>query len=579
MLNTKWTKVVLGLVGVLLVVKFWPTKLSRGDHSKVLNIMIPCGVDMLDPAISTSAYSVSMMHKVYDGLLEYHYLKRPFELVPNLVKSMPQLSEDGRVYTFVLKPGIFFHDDPCFSHGKGRELIAEDVVYSLKRLADPSVKSPFYTTFSTQIVGFEQLYRHLEKERGDYSFEIDGIKALDTYTVQFTLTKPCPLFLYNLAMSCCKIVAREAVDFYGADFINHPVGTGPFILKDYSPNDNKLVFVRNKRFRDKFYPTEAAEKYQHLLGPAGKKLPFLDKVVVHIILEDSTSWLQFKNKAVDILTVPPSVLGEVVDVVDGGMTLKGSLVEDNVVLHSGESFKIGYIGFNCFRAPLDNKKLRQAMSLAFDREAFNKTFLMGLGGVQHGFIPKDLSGYDPGFINPYHYDLDKAKKYLADAGYPNGKGLGPMVLMVSVGTQLKAYAEFFAKCMEKLGIKVEVQQLLFPELLRKLHAGQYMLSMLGWDVDYPDASSSLVIFRWNDMGVASVCDDSWNSRYDKSLLISDVGARAKEYSVLNAQIMELVPAIPIPKLPVICLSHGYVKNYAVDPANPNQTIYLDVEKR
>lgn len=576
MLNTKWIKVIFGLFGMLLAVGLWKTKLPRKNGAKVLNVMIPCNVDTLDPAVSTSAYSVSMMHEVYDSLLEYHYLKRPFELVPNLVQDMPRLSEDGRVYTFVLKPGVFFHDDPCFSYGKGRELIAEDVVYSLKRLADPSVKSPYYTTFSDQIVGFRQLHKHLEKERGDYSFDIDGIKAIDTYTVQFTLTKPCPLFLYNLAMSCCKIVAKEAVDFYGPDFVNHPVGTGPFILKDYSPNDNKLVFVRNERFRDKFYPTEAAKEYQHLLGPSGRKLPFLDKVVVHVVLEGSTRWLQFKNRDIDILAVPDEVLGEVVD---GNMVLKDALAKEKVVLHAGENFSIRYVGFNCFRAPLDNKKVRQAMSLAFDREAFIKTFLMGLGGVQQGFIPRGLFGYDPGFINPYHYDLDRAKRYMADAGYPNGKGLSPIALMVPSGAQHKAWAEFFAKCMEKLGIKIEVQQLLFPELLRKLHAGQYMLSMLGWLADYPDASSSLVPFRLVDIGGGiSICDDSWNSRYDKSLLISDIGARAKEYSALNEQIMELVPVIPLPRLPVIYLSHSRVKNYAIDPANPNQIIYLDVEE-
>ena len=139
MLNTKWIKVVLGLFGVLLAVRFWKTKLPREDGTKVLNVVIPCNVDMLDPAVSTSAYSVSMMHGVYDGLLEYHYLKRPFELVPNLAQGMPRISEDGRVYTFVLKSGVFFHDDPCFSQGKGRELIAEVVVDSLKSLADPSV--------------------------------------------------------------------------------------------------------------------------------------------------------------------------------------------------------------------------------------------------------------------------------------------------------------------------------------------------------------------------------------------------------------------------------------------------------
>ena len=575
MIRNKWTKILLLGLSLVFVLKCWSSKVAHKKEDKILNLALGAHVDSLDPAYTASLYSAELLSKVYDRLLEFHYLKRPFELIPNLTESMPAVSKDGLVYTFSLKKGVFFHDNPCFPQGKGRELSAEDVVYSFKRIADPATRSPYFVNFKDIIVDFDQLYDHLKHHKGDYDFSIPGIKTIDQYTVQFTLKKAFPLFLYYISMSCGSIVAKEAVDYYGDGFMNHPVGTGPFILDQFNPQDNKFVFVKNPKFRDKFFPTEASGDLQHLLGPAGKKVPFLDKIIYHLIPEETPRWLQFKNKTIDLLNVSPDYL---LDIFDGNGLLNEKLKQEHIELHKVENFNSGYIGFNCLKAPLDNKKVRQAMSLAFDRQMFNKLFLKNLGKTPHTFIPQGFVGYDERFVNPYDYNLEQARKYLTEAGYPKGHGLPTISLICSISPTLKAQAEFFAKCMEKIGIKVEIQQLIFPELCKKLSQHQYMLAMLGWMPDYPDAAGTLfTLIRTNHLGI-NIEDVEFNKQYDKSILLDNLEEKEAAYKLLNALAIELTPAILLPKLPSYVLRHANVKNYAMNLCSNNTEVYLDVDR-
>ena len=574
MITSKWTKVMVLVVGLTLVFNLWPAKVTPKQEGKILNLAIPVHIDSLDPARTINKYSIQLLSKVYERLLNYHYLKRPFELTPNLVESMPAISKDGLVYTFTLKKGVFFHDNPCFPQGKGRELNAEDVVYSFKRIADPVIQSSYYAVnFKDIIVDFDQLYDHLKHHKGDYGFPIHGIKAIDPYTVQFTLKKPFPLFLYYITMSCGSIVAKEAVDYYGDSFMNHPVGTGPFILDHFNPQDNKLVFVKNAKFRDKFFPKESSGALQHLLGAVGGKVPFLDKIIYHLIPEEVPRWLQFKNKTIDLFSVSANCLSDIFD--DKGI-LNKSLQNEQVKLHKTEEFKNVYIGFNCLKTPLDNKKIRQAMSLAFDRKAFNKLFFRNLGKTPHTFIPKGFVGYDERFANPYDYNLEQARKYLTEAGYPKGHGLPTMLLICAINSTLKAQAEFFAKCMEKIGIKIEIQQLVFPELCKKLDQHQYMIAMADWTPDYPDAASTLFTLMRYQIGGINMCNLEFNQQYDQSMVMENVKQKEIAYKALNALAIELTPAILMPQLSTYVLQHVYVKNYTIDPYNDSAEFYWDI---
>lgn len=206
----KFVKIIFLGVILALTIKFWSKKEAAQTPEKELHLVLPSPADNLDPAASMSGYSIKLRSKVYEGLLEYHYLKRPTELIPNLAASMPTIFPDSLTYTFSIKKGVYFHEKDCFPGGKGRELTAEYFIYSLKRIADPAVRSPYFSLFIDHI---------------------KGVKAFNKYTLQFTLTKKFPLFLHYLTGNFASVIAKEAVAYYGDTFINHPVGTGPFYIR------------------------------------------------------------------------------------------------------------------------------------------------------------------------------------------------------------------------------------------------------------------------------------------------------------------------------------------------------------
>lgn len=542
---------------------------------KELNIPIAEHVGNLDPAVNDAHRATELLSKVYEGLLEYHYLKRPYELIPNLAAEMPTVSEDGRTYTFLIQKGIYFQNNPCFPNGKGRELVAEDVVYSFKRIADPVIQSPYFEALQELIHGFTPFHQHLKQHPGAYDVGIAGICALDRYTVQFTLTKPFPLFLHCLASSYASVVPKEAVDHYGARFMNHPVGTGPFTLDAFDPQQKKLVFFKNPTFRAKYYPTEASPSFQHLLDTGGKKLPLVDKLVYHILAEDQPRFLQFKRKKLDVLEVESAYLPQVYE--QGIFSSK--LQKEGIQLLEVPRVSFTFFGFNCDKKPLDNQKVRQAMSLAFDGKTCNKLFESNLGTLSHSFIPSLLKGYDKNFYSTYiGYDLGRARQLLAEAGYPEGKGLPILKLYTTAHTTRKAQAEFFAKCMAQVGIKIELKTILFPELLKKIRQGKCMVTLMSFMADVPDAESILKIFRYKDWCPSIVLTDAlYNDLYEQAVALPDVPEKTALYEKLNERISELVPAILIPLSNQQFLVHKRVKNYCISPYHPCKELYLDVE--
>ncbi len=542
-----------------------------------LNVSIPEHVEKnLDPAVSNAYYAIALLSKVYEGLLEYHYLKRPYELIPNLAAEMPTVSEDGCTYTFLIQKGIYFQDNPCFPSGKGRELVAEDVVYSFKRIADPALQSPYFEALQKLIHGFAAFHQHLTQHPGAYDTEVAGIRALDRYTVQFTLTTPFPLFLHYMASSYASVVPKEAVDHYGASFMNHPVGTGPFTLDAFDPQQTKVVFFKNPTFRAKYYPTEASPGLQHLLNSAEKKLPLIDKLVCHILVEDQSRFLQFNRGKLDVLEVESAYLPQIYE--QGKFSSK--LQRTGVQLLEAPRASVTFFGFNCSRTPLDNQKVRQAMSLAFDRKTCNKLFESNLGTIAHSFIPSALNGYDKNFYSTYiRYDLDRARQLLAEAGYPGGKGLPILTLYTTAHKTRRNQAAFFAKCMAQIGIKIEVKAMLFPELLQRFNQGECMVTLMSWLAEVPDVGSVLKIFRYkNCCPSIALTDAPFNKLYDRAVFLpDDVPEKTILYEALNERIAELVPAILIPLNNHQFLVQKRVKNYCISPYHYCKELYVDVE--
>jgi ABC-type transport system substrate-binding protein len=274
-----------------------------GEKGMVLHQVMTANVKGFDTTQVGDVYSHRAQALVYEELLQYKYLERPFQVEPCLAEAMPEVSEDGLTYTFRIRKGVFFHDDVCFDpdHGtpKTRELVASDFVYSFKRIADAKNTSTGWWLLDGKILGLNAFRdRSGAAEKTDYDIEVEGLQAPDARTFVIRLTEPYPQLLYVLTMTYLAAVSREAVEYYKEEILNHPVGTGPYRLTEWIRN-YRLVFDRNPRFgegarpatggvRDdprRQYPIrgEAGDEEAGLLADAGKVLPLCDRVIFYEI--------------------------------------------------------------------------------------------------------------------------------------------------------------------------------------------------------------------------------------------------------------------------------------------------------
>jgi len=376
----------------------------------------------LDPVSTHGLYSHQILSLINEGLLKFHYLARPYSLEPNLAESMPEVSDDGITYTFKLKKGTYFYPDKCFGNDStpSRELTAEDVIYSIKRVADFSNRSTGWWVFDGKIKGLNAFRENSKaKSKTLYDESVEGLELVDKYTMKFHLVKPVSYFNYLLTMSYAMVVAPEAVDYYGEEYLNHPVGSGPYHLTKWVKG-SKLVLEKNLHYRDEFYPSEGApgDREAGLLADAGKKIPFIDKIELHIITESQPRWLKFESGQLDGVEIPKDNFDNTVK--DGELLPK--YIDKGMILAKWQQPDLTYTAFN-MKDPIvgKNKFLRQAMNLAFDAREDLKIFQNGRGILSHSPIPPDMDGYDADFKNNFQdYNLDKARELLKKAGYPGG---------------------------------------------------------------------------------------------------------------------------------------------------------------
>ena len=257
---------------------------GSGANKKVFTYNRLAEHKSLDPVKQFDGASAELIMNLYDTLLEYHYLKRPYEMVPNLLTKMPELSEDGLTYTFELRSDVRFIDDECFPGGKGRALKSDDILYSLKRYAS-ALNTRSYVLMQGSVAGMDEFRVASAKPGFDLNkTEIAGLKKIDDLHFTMTLTRRNPLALYPLAATQTSIVAREAVEHYGDNFENRPVGTGPFKMKSLQRR-GVTVLERNPNYHG-VYPSEGApgDAQSGLLAAAGKKIPFVDEVAKNLLM-------------------------------------------------------------------------------------------------------------------------------------------------------------------------------------------------------------------------------------------------------------------------------------------------------
>jgi ABC-type transport system substrate-binding protein len=476
---------------------------ESSSNAKVLQIPVPSdGPKSMDPAVGSTVYDNMCVTQVYEPLLQYKYLSRPLELCPLLLEEMPGISEDGLTFRFKLKRGVYFHDDPCFPDGKGRELVSSDVFYSWKRLADNDVSTKNWWLIENTIVGLDE-YREQQNEADqfDYDAPVEGLRIINDHEFEVDLIEPVQRFVWTLAMFQTSVVPREAVEFYGNRFARNPVGTGPFVMTKWAPAES-MSFDRNPTFRDEYYPSEHMPE-DEVLGlhlAAGKKVPFCDGLRLTFFVEDQPMWLQFRSGKLDVSRVPKDNFVESFN--KRTKRLKPDFERDGIIPHAVPLLDFIFYGFNMDDELLggyddQRRSLRQAIAVSLDWDERNDAFYNNLNIIYDGMIPPGLEGYPPDGQGPVSLrgpDRERAKALLAAAGYPDAKGLPTIDYYSSIEGPGKEMAEMTRKQLAEVGIDINPRLDVFSSFMESVDNRKAQFFAFAWHSDYPDPENNLALF-------------------------------------------------------------------------------------
>ncbi|MDB5132014.1 MAG: transporter substrate-binding protein [Mucilaginibacter sp.] len=433
---------------------------DQNAHKTVFNINLDEGLSSLDPAFSRNQNAIWMNNALYNGLVQ---IDDSLKTRPSIAKTW-EISPDGTLYTFHLRGDVYFHDSPLFKNGIGRRVVAADFAYSFYRLIDPKVISSGSWIFS-------------DKVNGKSAF----VAANDS-TFQIKLKQPFPPLLSMLTAQYCSVVPHEVVDFYGKDFRQHPVGTGPFKFK-YWKEGEVMVLLKNEKYWEK--------------DKDGSRLPHLDAIRATFIGDKQTAFMNFISKKLDFLNDIDGSYRDDILTKSGKVTQK---YKGKFVMSTGPFLNTIYLGMLVDSSlaivkssPLRKLKIRQAINYAIDKQKMIKYLRNSMGTAgSAGFIPMGMPGFDAKEVTGYTYNPERARQLLKEAGYPDGDGLPEIVLHTTVG--YRSLIEYVQGQLDRIGIKTSVE-ITQGASLRELVSKNGVNFFYGtWIADYPDAENYLSVF-------------------------------------------------------------------------------------
>lgn len=552
-----------GLAGLLVLAAFAgiaaaePAGTSRsGDKDEIKVVQLPVrtdGAKSMDPVSGSTVYDNMACEQVYETLLEIKY-NNPRENQPLLLTKRPERSEDGLRWSFELKSGVMFQDDPCFPGGKGRELVTDDVFYSWKRLADSKYAFKNFWLLKDTIVGFDE-FKEAQNAPGvsfDYDAPVEGFVKLDDHHFDVLLKQPVYKFIWVLTMFQTSIVPREAVEHYGADFPTHPVGTGPYVLDEWVPK-TYMYFNRNPNYHGGIYPSEwsEADRERGMHLAAGTPLPIPDRLEFTMFVQDQPMWLKFNAGDLAYTQVPAEYFPEAFN--KRNRKLKREYKAKGIDSHEDPLLDFIFIGFNMEDPVLggytpEHKALRHAMSLALDWEERNETFYNGKNVIYDGPIPPGLDGYPEGGRAPNSYrgpDLDRARALMAEAGYPDGQGLPTIKYYISTSGNEREQAELLKRQLGAIGVKLEVNQVDFSALMDVIDSKKAPMFAFAWSSDYPDGENNLALFYGPNESPGSnhynYKNDEYDRLYEQIITMEPSPERTAIYEKMRDMIVEDAP--------------------------------------
>jgi len=502
---------------------------------KVFNMNLDQSLTSMDPAFARNQYAIWIINQIFNGLVQ---VDDQLNVIPAIAKSWEQAA-DGKHYTFHLRSDVFFHDDPQFQNGKGRKVVAADFVYSFNRLIDPKVASSGGWIF------------------GDKVKDIHSFVAENDTTFTINLIKPFPAFLNLLTTQYCMVVPHEVADHYGKDFRSHPIGTGPFKFK-YWKEDEILVLLKNDHYWEK---------------DGNTKLPYLDAVKVTFMSDKQSAFMDFIKKDLDFFNSVDGSYRDDILTKSGRMTSKH---KGKFQLIKGPYLCTEYVGILVDtskdivkNSPLRFKKVRQAINYSIDKVKLIKYLRNSIGTpATSGFVPKGMPGFDSALVKGYSYNPLKAAKLLAEAGYPNGKGMPEVTLTTS--TSYKDLIEFIQGELTAQGMKVKVDVTPTASLRELMSKNAVNFFRGSWIADYPDAENYLSVFYSknkvpNGPNYTGYFNDAFDKLFEASYYETDSKKRYAMNQQMDNMVMENASVVPVLYDQSVTMLQNNISGYSINP--------------
>ncbi|MEP7099764.1 MAG: ABC transporter substrate-binding protein [Burkholderiales bacterium] len=556
----RWSAAMLGTLAlpVLPAVAAAPPEANLG---KVLRVAFESPETGFDPARFGDLYSNRIHAHIFESLYRYDLFAMPVKVRPLTAAAMPEVSADFRVWTVHLQAGIFFADDPAFK-GKPRELVAADYAYTVKRFYDPANLSPAYANVEEDgIEGLEALRAAAlrDKKPFDYDAPVEGLRVLDRYTLQFRLREARPRFVDGLCNSSSfGAVAREVVEFYGADVVAHPVGTGPYRLKSWR-RSSKIVLERNPGYREVLYdgePNPDDTEAQALLAHfKGRRLPLNDGVEISVLEEGQARWLAFLNGEVDVVRVPSEFtqigapLGKLApNLAKRGITMRRYVNSDFTLTYFNmEDPVVGGYG------PAQ-VALRRAVGLSYDIDREIRIARRGGAIPAQAPMPPGTYGYDPHYRSDNSsHDPARANALLDVYGFVDRDGDGwrerpdgsPLVLqMAGQASQIdRQFNEIWQKSLAAIGVRVAFTTAQWPENMKAARAGKLQMWFLGSTIgaDAQDAFAYMYGPQIGSENLARFKLPAFDAVYKRMLDLPDGPERAALFLQASEIVLAYMP--------------------------------------
>ena len=500
---------------LLILLIFYGCQAPQADHGEgksVFRYNESSGISSLDPAFARDQASIWAVHQLYGGLVEMNDALEP---MPSIAKSW-EIKENGLLYVFHLRQDVYFHNDGAFAGGKGRKVVAEDFVYSFKRIMDPTIASPGSWVFNT----------------------VDPTKnfnAPNDSTLEIYLKNSFPPFLGILSMQYCDVVPREALEKYGSDFRSHPVGSGPFIFKMWQEGVH-LVFLKNPNYFE----------FEN-----GSRLPHLDAILISFLGDKQSAFLEFIQGKLDFLSGIDASYKDELLTPDGKLKPKyaGKFKMDVKPYLNTE-----YLGIlsdaklsQVEKSPLKIKEIRQAINYCIDRKKMIEYLRNNIGiASEAGMVPPGLPSYDKEQVAGYTYSIKKASALLSKAGYPSGKGLPEITLYTT--SNYVDLCEFIQNQLGLLGIKIKLESNQAAQHREMVAHSKLNFFRASWVADYPDAENYLALFYSKNFtpggpNYTRFSNPKFDQLYETSLKETDMQKRKKFYIEMDNIIMEEAPVV------------------------------------